>query len=168
MDEIYYQKNDKKNKKEGKKNEKNGEQEKKEKKERMIVRTEMKPILQTRNKCAFRGFIISIKSLIAMFKECVEEKKLIIEIPTYFLRQDALEMMFCRVRAAGGFNNNPNVDQFKGAFRKIQANMKIDISEKSNCRMFNLQLPENLFYSDIYFVSSTRARVSLNENIYQA
>lgn len=163
--EIFYKKETKKSR-ENEQNKENNE--KKEKKERLIERTEMLPILRTRNKCAFRGFIICMKSLIAMYKEYVEEMHLLKEIPTYFLLQDAIEMLFGRLRACGGFNNNPNVLQFKGAFRKIQANMRLDISEKSNCRMFDMHLPENLFYSNIYFVSSKRAKVAMDEQAYQS
>lgn len=108
-----------------------------------------------------------MESLMAMYKEYVEEKQLLSDIPTYYILQDALEMMFGRIRACGGFNNNPNVLQFKGAFRKIQANTRLDISEKSNCRIFDMHLPDNLFYSNIYFVSSKRAKVTMNEHAYE-
>lgn len=163
VEETFYKKGSKKNEGE-KREERKG---KETKKDRVISRIEMLPILNTRHKCGFRGFIICMKSLIAMYKEYVENH-LLKEIPTYFLLQDAIEMLFGRIRACGGFNNNPNVLQFKGAFRKIQANMKLDISEKSNCRMFEMNLPDSLFYSDIYFVSSKRAKVSMNEHAYES
>lgn len=78
-------------------------------------------------------------------------------------------MMFGRRRACGGFNNNPNVCTFKGAFRKIQCNMKMDLSDSSNCRMrmFDTELPDNLFFSNIYFVSSKRAKIVMNEDVYE-
>lgn len=56
---------------------------------------------------------------------------------------------------------------FKGAYRKVQANMKLDISIGSNCRLFDLELPENMFYSNIYSISSKRPKRELNESIYE-
>lgn len=74
--------------------------------------------------------------------------------------------MFARIRSCGGFNNNPNLQQFKGAFRKIQCNMRLDLSPNTNCRMFDSHLPDNLFFSNIYSVSSMRPKVALNEGAY--
>lgn len=89
-------------------------------------------------------------------------------IPTYSLLQDAIEMMFGRIRACGGFNNNPNVYQFKGAFRKIQANTKVGLSEHSNCRVFDSYLPDNHFYSNIYFVTSARPKICMDQSLYDS
>lgn len=124
-------------------------------------------LLHSRNKCAFRGFIVDAHSLMAMYREYVEEKHFLSNIYTYNLLQDVIEMMFGRIRACGGFNNNPNVQQFIGAFRKMQCNIKIDLSVGSNCRMFDMNLPENLFYSDIFFVSSKRAKITMDEHAYR-
>lgn len=141
---------------------------KNEEKEKVISKVEILPILHTRHKVAFRGFIIDMASLKAMFEEYVEEEHSLDSIPTYNLLQDALEMMFGRIRACGGFNNNPNVQQFKGAFRKIQCNMRMDLSPASNCRMFDMHLPDNLFYSNIYFVSSKRPKIVMSEKTYES
>lgn len=43
------------------------------------------------------------------------------------------------------------------------SNIKIVSSELSNCRIFDADLPENLNFSDIYFVSSRRYRVAPTE-----
>lgn len=140
----------------------------KKKSKKVISRIEMLPILNTRHKTGFRGFIIDMASVKSMFREYVEEKHLMTTIATYNLLQDALEMLFGRIRACGGFNNNPNVLQFKGAFRKIQYNMRMELSTSSNCRMFEIHLPESIFFSNIYFVSSKRARIEMNEQIYES
>lgn len=119
------------------------------------------PILKSRNKTAFRGFIIDMISLMEMYKDLVEGRdspKILTSIPTYYLQQDHIEMFFGKIRACGGFNNNPNVNQFKGAYRKIQGNCTVLPSKNGNCRAFDENLPENLHYSDIYHVSSKRAR----------
>lgn len=54
-----------------------------------------------------------------------------------------------------------------GAFRKMQCNVKIDLAPDSNCRVFDTDLPENLFYSNIYLVSSKRPARKLDENVYK-
>lgn len=170
VDVVFYKKVEKEDggEEEDKRAKNKGAKKKKLKKERVVDRIENLPILHTRHRVSFRGFIIDMESLMLMFEEYVEENKFISSIPTYNLNQDAIEMMFGWIRACGGFNNNPNVQQFIGAFRKIQCNMKIDLSQSSNCRMFDLHLPENLFYSNIYFVSSRRARVTMNEQAYES
>lgn len=85
-------------------------------------------------------------------------------IPTYSLLQDTIEIFFGRVRSKGGCNNNPNVQQFKGAYRKLLCNIKIAAPEHGNCRIFSKILPENHLYSDIFTITSARARVCF-ENI---
>lgn len=57
------------------------------------------------------------------------------EIPTYYLLQDVIETFFGKIRSRCGFNNNPNVDQFKGAYRTLLANLETISSDKSNCRI---------------------------------
>lgn len=95
-------------------------------------------------------------SAMHMFTELIEEKSLLTFLPTYYILQDVIEMFFGKIRACGGFNNNPNVHQFKGAYRKLQANIKVQPSKLGNCRYFDNDLPNNLNFSDIYFVSSRR------------
>lgn len=38
---------------------------------------------------------------------------------TYKMSQDHLELFFCAVRSAGGFNNNPTARQFCSIYRKL-------------------------------------------------
>lgn len=119
------------------------------------------PILESRNKTGFRGFIVDITSVMEMYKDFVEgigSPKTMSSIATYYLQQDKLDMFFGKIRSCGGFNNNPNVNQFKGAYRKVLGNCTVVPSNKGNCRAFDDDLPGNLYYSDIYLVSSRRAR----------
>lgn len=60
-------------------------------------------------------------------------------------------------------NNNPNVHQFKGCFRRLLANMKLMPSPDGNCRIFDNNLPDSSYYSDIYFVSSRREQKVEND-----
>lgn len=66
----------------------------KKKTKKAIKHFKLMPLLKTRNKCAFRGFIICMDSLKAMYIEYIEERKFLREIPTYNLLQDVIEMFF--------------------------------------------------------------------------
>lgn len=149
-------------------NMKSDKEKKQKKNKKRIVRIEFKPILHTKKKTAFRGFIINMVSLKGMYKLYVQEEKVIDSIPTYSLLQDVLEMLFSRIRSCGGFNNNPNLQQLKGGFRKIQCNLRLDLSPNTNCRMFDSYLPDNLFFSNIYSVSSVRSKVEFNSDTYES
>lgn len=53
-------------------------------------------------------------------------------------------------------------------YRKIQCNMKLDLARNTNCRMFDMGLPENLFYSNIYTVSALRPKLSFDPKTYKS
>jgi len=38
---------------------------------------------------------------------------------TFKLNQDHLEIFFSALRSRGGFNNNPNAQQFKAAYKRL-------------------------------------------------
>lgn len=122
-------------------------------------RMELILLMKSRRKTAFNGFIINMMSVISMYEQLVEKETVLDSLPTYYLLQDVIEMLFGKIRACCGFNNNPNVHQFKGAYRKIQANLNIKCSEHSNCRIFDYNLPTNLSFSNVYFVSSKRPTI---------
>lgn len=52
------------------------------------------PIVKSDNNTAFRGFILNINSIMAMYKEYVEDQHWMNFIATYRLSQDHLEMFF--------------------------------------------------------------------------
>lgn len=121
------------------------------------------PILKSNRKTAFRGFIICMYSSMQMFTELVEDKSLLKFFPTYMILQDVIEIFFGKIRSCCGYNNNPNVHQFKGAYRKLQTNLKLQPSAHGNCRYFDNDLPDNLNFSDIYFVSSRKPNIAPEE-----
>lgn len=123
------------------------------------------PVLKSTRRTAFRGYFINMHSIRLMYQEFVEEKKLLTSLPTYYLSQDALERFFGNIRANCGFNNNPNVEQFKGAYRKLQCNMDLAPSKTGNCRALDTNLPDKISFSNIYFISSRRS--SLEESNYE-
>lgn len=132
----------------------------------VIQTTEITPILKSRNLTAFRGSIVNMHSLKLMFTEFVQQQIIMTEIPTYYLLQDVIEMFFGKIRSCCGYNNNPNVDQFKGAYRKLLANLEIKSSNFANCRAIETldsDLPENPYYSNIYFISSKRATTTFDD-----
>lgn len=59
--------------------------------------------------------------------------------------------------------------QFKGAYRKLQSNIRIQVSILSNCHIFDTELPSDLNFSNVYFVSSRRAAIvpSNFEELYE-
>lgn len=116
------------------------------------------PILKTINKTAYLGFIIDAESLMQMYNEYVEVDNSLQSIATYTLQQDVIEMFFGKIRAKCGYNSNPNIHQFKGAYRQLCANNDIDISEFANCRYFTTELPSIKSFSNVISVSSKRAK----------
>ena len=54
----------------------------------------------------------------------------------YFLRfrlsQDPIESLFSRIRQMGGFNNNPDVVQFRGALWKLLCKQSVSASRSAN------------------------------------
>lgn len=104
--------------------------------------------------------IIGMRSLELMYTDLIEERRLISEIPTYCLSQDAVEIFFAKIRARGGNNDNPNVEQFHAAYRKLLANASVMISDKANCLQFELGANpfSDVLYSDVLYISSRRAK----------
>lgn len=84
-------------------------------------------------------------------------------IRTYSLQQDFLEMLFGRIRSKNGHNNNPNCQQFKGAFRKLLCNIKVEAPDLGNCRIFDRELPTDYLYSNVFSVSSRKPRITFDD-----
>lgn len=86
-----------------------------------------------------------------IYQDYVETKQLLTMIPTYYLSQDMLEILFGKVRAMNGYNDNPTVEQFTGSFRKLLAYDAILCSSASNCAE-NATPPQP--FGNILYVSS--------------
>lgn len=124
------------------------------------VAGKMKHICRSVAKAGFVGFIIDITSLQMMYNKYVENEKLIEFIPTYYLNQDPVEMFFGKVRSRSGFNDNPDVITFQGAYRKLLGIDSIRQSKAGNVEAYQIN---NDPFSDIIYVSSRRA-CAKNEN----
>ena len=64
------------------------------------------------------GLVFSLKSLAALVTELLQNNENPVKyVLTYKFTQDHLELLFSKIRHFGGWNNNPNVLQFKYALR---------------------------------------------------
>lgn len=98
-------------------------------------------------------------SLKAMYKEYVEERKLLACIPTYYLNQDPLEIFFGKCRSLNGYNDNPSCQQFQSAYRKLLVKDSVCTSIHANCYNFDMASKP---FSNISFVSSRRVKINSN------
>ena len=77
------------------------------------------PLYSTQKKTPIFGFIACCRSM-GIYEDLVEQPAAPCRyILTYKLSQDHLELFFSAIRARGGYNNNPNVRQFRGAFKRL-------------------------------------------------
>lgn len=93
----------------------------------------LKKLIDSEWQCGFRGFIISMKSLKAMYVSLVEERAVLDIFPTFCISQDPLECLFGKFRRMNGCNDNPNCLQFTAAYRKLLAVPCLKSSSQSNC-----------------------------------
>lgn len=89
-------------------------------------------VLQSRRKTGFLGFLICIASTESLFESLVSSQ-LVKYLLMYKFSQDHLELFFCAVRGAGGFNNNPTCLQFTAAYKRLLLKLGIRISA-GNCQ----------------------------------
>ncbi|KAL2085045.1 hypothetical protein ACEWY4_020563 [Coilia grayii] len=75
---------------------------------------------RTKSKTTIFGFIACCKSVISIYEDLVEQPAAPCRyLLTYKLSQDHLELFFSAIRARGGYNNNPNVRQFRGVYKRL-------------------------------------------------
>lgn len=114
----------------------------------------LRSIIKTRSKTAFRGILINIRSLKYLYEELVETKHLMSKIRTFMLSQDFVELFFCKIRSLHGFNDNPTVQQFVSAYKKLLCNSNILASKDANVKEFRSMNMTS--FSDILHVTSRR------------
>lgn len=90
-------------------------------------------LIKSRKKTGFFGFLICINSMIALYEEICEQKKLLKYIPIYKLSQGHIELLFGCIRRQGGNNNNPTSRQFKAALKKILTHAEVRDVHTGNC-----------------------------------
>lgn len=84
-----------------------------------------KPIIETKCKSGFLGILINIESIKHLVQHLIENEDRLIFLPTYKMSQDHIEIFFGSVRMHGGHNDNPNVKQFKGIYRKLLTHLEL-------------------------------------------
>lgn len=100
--------------------------------QKVLRNNKLVPVVETNIKTGFRGFLINIESVCAMYVHYVVGKKFMNMLPTYRLSQDHLEMFFHRIRARNGCNDNPTVLQFQASYKRIQMMSDLEINSKAN------------------------------------
>lgn len=90
-------------------------------------------ILESRRHLGLRGFLVSLQSCLNIFEDLAINSHHLKFLSTYRLCQDHLEMFFGIIRSKGGFNDNPNVVQFKSAYKKILVRTELKAIETGNC-----------------------------------
>lgn len=76
--------------------------------------------------------LVNITSLRNIVSEYLDTG-LLENIPTFRMSQDLLETLFGRLRSLNGNNDNPSVQQFSSALRKLLIHNEIVSSDLSNC-----------------------------------
>ena len=75
---------------------------------------------ENHHKTVVWGLVFSLKSLAALVTELLQKNKNPVKyVLTYKFLQDHLELLFSKIRHFGGWNNNPNVLQFKYALKQL-------------------------------------------------
>lgn len=93
-----------------------------------------KKIVKTGRKTFICGFGSAVKSILHITENIFNDRQWYKYILTYRFSQDHLELFFAKIRSRHGHNNNPNVLQFKYAFRQILMRNSIKINSTSlNC-----------------------------------
>lgn len=121
---------------------------------------ELVPVVTSPIKTGFRGFLINIESVCAIYSKYVEEMQLMSMLPTYRLSQDHLEMLFHRIRARNGSNDNPTVLQFQSNYKRVQMLNDLAISNANIANIASLNI--------LCVTSSTHKRNDTCQSIEEA
>lgn len=95
--------------------------------------------LPAQNQMGFFGLLINMQSTFGIYEDYVQSGPLTVFYPFQY-SQDNLETYFSLVRGSLGANNNPNVQQFQSAYRKLLF-CTPHISGDTNC---NTEFPSDL------------------------
>lgn len=79
------------------------------------------------------GLAITAKSILEIASDIFNENDTYKYLLAYNFSQNHLEILFGKIRNRNGFNNNPNVQQFKYAMRHILLHNNIKCSNNINC-----------------------------------
>ena len=104
------------------------------------------PILQTRRNRFVSGLVIAAKSAKELANDLLHRKENPLDyVLDYKWSQDHIELLFNGIRGRGGKNNNPDVQQFKSALKKLLLHASVTASKYSNCMAFDSDLLSPIF-----------------------
>ncbi|KYN29364.1 THAP domain-containing protein 9, partial [Trachymyrmex cornetzi] len=86
-------------------------------------------LIKTGRRTFIYGFALALKSILEVAEDIFNERPHYKYLLTYKFSQDHAEILFGKIRSRHGFNNNPNVLQFKYAMKQIL--MRNDIKTNS-------------------------------------
>lgn len=89
-------------------------------------------VIKSNCRTAFRGLTVNSVNFRSIYEECVDSNILDC-LPTFRFSQDHIESFFGRIRSLPGCSDNPTVEQFCAAFKKIVVVNEIRCSDESNC-----------------------------------
>lgn len=76
------------------------------------------------------------------------ETKAIQYLTMFKFCQDHIELFFRKIRSLGGFYNNPNVRQFKSAYKKILSHLEFSSKFSGNCLpLENLPISQSVLHN---------------------
>ena len=104
-------------------------------------------LIDHRRKTFVIGFIIAAKGVVELSKKLLRRcENPFAYILTYKFSQDHIELLFSTIRGRNGFNNNPNVQQFKSSLRSNLMRVSLIGSKQGNCSTFEEE-PQNSLFS---------------------
>ena len=119
-----------------------------------------------RRKTFVLGFVMTIKSTIVLANSLLQcplnPFKFLL---TYKFSQDHIELLFSCIRSKGGWNNNPNVLQFKYALRSMLLRNKITASNSANRQIFEQNAVIPVFSGDSFETSPTVANLEVESEL---
>lgn len=92
-----------------------------------------KPILKSKSFTGYFGFLHNMTSFMRIYKDHIKENG-IKEFYAFTVSQDHVENFFGCIRRMSGCNDNPSIQQFVAAYRKLLFQNEVSISNFSNCQ----------------------------------
>jgi len=116
----------------------------------LSIKIEGIPAVYHARKTFVLGFIVCMKSVVLLGSELLfREVRPLNYFLTYKLSQDHIELLFACIRARGGWNNNPNCQQFQSSIKALLLKNCVSPGNNSNVieSDFTSYLPVNYFKS---------------------
>ena len=111
-----------------------------------LLDNQNQPLIYHRRKTFIIGFVSTAKALLQISEELLyRQENSFSYVLTYKFSQDHIELLFSCIRSRGGFNNNPNILQFKTALKQILMRNSILASNKANVLCFESENQGSIF-----------------------